>query len=217
MLKLLVIIGLEFLANNAVKAQTQPTLCSNSPSMAFNVTQISGVWWEVARNPLLPTLACVKVNFTEIQPENVLQIATTNVVSNNYLWVNQTMYANISLATENSNGYNISYIDGISTTKYTVYKLLNTDYTSYALFCGYTNATNNATSFGLILTRERYPNTTLLNTIEDQASSLYSDFSFGTLPLVTQSPTCYAAGSGTYNIIFATIFSCLFVILISAI
>lgn len=152
---------------------------------------MSGVWWEVARKPSLPVLACVKVNFTVIQPENVLEIATTNIVSSSYLWVNQTMYANISLANDNgnSNGYNISYIDGITTTKYTVYKLLTTDYNNYALFCGYTNATTNATSFGIILTRERYPNATQLNDIEDAASTQYSNFAYGSLPSVTQSPT----------------------------
>lgn len=150
---------------------------------------MSGVWWEVARNPTLASLACVRVNFTEIQPDNVMEIATTYSVSTTYLWVNQTMYANVSLANDISNGYNISYIDGISRTEFTVYKLLNTDYKSFALFCGYTNATNNETSFGIILTRERFPNITQLTDIEVPASTQYADFTFGTMPLVTQSPT----------------------------
>ncbi|XP_065354488.1 uncharacterized protein LOC135948962 [Calliphora vicina] len=221
MLKFLVIIGLLLLANNSADAQSQPALCSDSFNMAFNATQLSGVWWEVARNPALAGLACVKVNFTEIQPENVLEIAITYAVSNTYLWSNRTMYANVSLANSNvynMNGYNISYNDGTYTTKYAVYKLLNTDYENYALICGYTNVTNTATSFGIYLTRERNPNMTQLIELEDAASTLYSDFSFGNMPLVNQSSSCYTSDAATpYSIKIATLFAFLCISVIFAI
>lgn len=99
------------------------------------------------------------------------------------------MYANISLDNSEPDGYNISYINGITTTPYTVFKLLDTDYENYALICGYTNATDNTTSFGIVLTRNRYPDTATLNGYELTASSQYADFTNGTMSLITQSAT----------------------------
>ncbi|KAM7351646.1 uncharacterized protein ACRADG_004418 [Cochliomyia hominivorax] len=213
MLKFLLLITLLILSRYLIKAQNQPSLCSQSNSMDFNVTEISGTWWEVARYPSDSSLACIRVKFSEIQTDNVMEIATTYSVSTAYLWVNQTMYANISLANPNTNGYNISYTDGIRTRPYTVYKLLRTDYNNYAMFCGYTNATNNATSFGILLTRERYPNITQLTEWENSVSSQYADFSYGVLPLVTQSPTCYAAGTVSRYSILATMWAFTYAIL----
>lgn len=142
----------------------------------------------MARYPSDSKLACIRVEFTEDPAQNVLEVATTYSVSTIYLWVNQTMYANISLANPSPNGYNISYLDGITTTHHTVYKLLQTNYTDYALFCGYTNATNNATSFGIILTRERFPNRTTILDLQSSVSTQYADFSYGLIPSVTQTP-----------------------------
>ncbi|XP_037827064.1 uncharacterized protein LOC119615051 [Lucilia sericata] len=104
----------------------------------------------------------------------------------------------------------ISYTDGSKTTENTVYKLLNTDYNNYALVCGFTNATNTSMSFGIILTRERYPNLTQVIDLEDSASLLYSDFEFGTMPLVTQSPKCYTAGVTPQYSVFSTIVAFLY-------
>lgn len=207
MFKFLIIIGFLILQNSLTDGQIQRALCSQSPSMTFNasqvcktfmnpidssinsyLTQISGIWWEVARSPAKLNLACVKVQFTEIQTENTLEIATTYATSYTDLWKNQTVYANISLTNNNANGFNISYSNGLTTPTTTTYKLLDTDYNNYALICGYTNAINNETSFGIVMTRQRFPNVTYLLDLEDAASLKYIDFEFGTMPLVTQSP-----------------------------
>lgn len=152
---------------------------------------MSGIWWEIARDPAISPMGCIKVNVSVDEPENVLKIATTYSVSSSYLWVNQTMYANISLANTDvasPDGYNFSYVNGIAGPDYAVYKLLDTDYNNYAFVCGYTNATNNATSFGILLMRDRNPNSTSIIDWENTASTQYSDFTMGTMPLVTQTP-----------------------------
>lgn len=152
--------------------------------------QFNGTWWEVARNPA-PTgnWDCVEVNFI-MEPQNTARIETTYSNTPSYLWVNQTMYTDIALGNVvNGGGYNISYINGLSNTSYTVYKLLDTDYENYAFVCGYTNASNPNTFFGIILTRDRYPNTTALNSYEAMASQNYANFTNGTMSLITQSPT----------------------------
>lgn len=136
-------------------------------------------------------MGCIRVNITVDELENVLKIATTYSVSSSYLWVNQTMYANISLANADvasPTGYNISYVNGIAGPEYAVYKLLETNYNNYALICGYTNAANNASSFGILLMRDRNPNSTVIKDLESTASTQYTDFTMGTMPLVTQSP-----------------------------
>lgn len=143
----------------------------------------------MARNPA-PTgnWDCVEVDFI-VEPDDSLRIETTYSNTPSYLWVNQTMYANISLDPTNNNGYNISYVNGLTNTPYTVYKLLDTDYDNYAFICGYTNASNPDTFFGIVLTRDRYPNTTVLNGYEELAFMNYANFTNGTMSLITQSPT----------------------------
>uniref|UniRef100_A0A1I8N9X8 Lipocalin/cytosolic fatty-acid binding domain-containing protein n=1 Tax=Musca domestica TaxID=7370 RepID=A0A1I8N9X8_MUSDO len=185
-----------FLTNGLTYAQQSPPLCTQSSSMTVNSTEFNGTWWEVARNPA-PTgnWDCVEVNFI-MEPQNTARIATTYSNTPSYLWVNQTMYTDIALGNVvNGGGYNISYINGLSNTSYTVYKLLDTDYENYAFVCGYTNASDPNTFFGIILTRDRYPNTTALNSYEAMASQNYANFTNGTMSLITQSPTCYAAGA----------------------
>ncbi|XP_073847659.1 uncharacterized protein [Musca autumnalis] len=183
-----------FLANGLTSAQ-QTQLCPESPGMSVNATQLNGTWWEVARNPApVGSWDCVEVNFI-VEPQNMVRIETTYSNTPSYLWVNQTMYANVSIDDTNNGGYNISYVNGLTNTPYTVYKLLDTDYQNYAFVCGYTNATDPNTFFGIVLTRDRYPNTTTLNEYEDMASQNYGNFTNGTMSLITQSPTCYAAGA----------------------
>ncbi|XP_075144779.1 uncharacterized protein LOC142219900 [Haematobia irritans] len=168
--------------------------------MNFDPSQINGTWWEVARNPApIGNWDCVEVEFIE-EPGNNVLIQTTYSNTPSYLWVNQTMSATINLDNSNGDGYNISYVNGLTNTSYTVYKLLDTDYQNYAFICGYTNISDTNSTFGIVLTRERYPNTTVLNSYEMMAYQNYADFTNGTMSLITQSPTCYIGGAyGLYE------------------
>ncbi|XP_013108440.2 uncharacterized protein LOC106087812 [Stomoxys calcitrans] len=189
-----------FLANGIANAQNTPASCFQSQSMSFDASQLNGTWWEVARNPAPSgNWDCVEVDFIA-EPQNNLLIETTYSNTPSYLWVNQTMYTTVNLNNPTGNGFNISYVNGLTNTSYTVYKLLQTDYENYAFICGYTNASDPTTTFGIVLTRQRYPNATVLNHYETMASNNYADFTNGTMSLITQSPTCYAAGAyGLYE------------------
>ncbi|XP_075144778.1 uncharacterized protein LOC142219899 [Haematobia irritans] len=159
--------------------------------MTFNSSQINGTWW--GHNPLpIGNGDCIEVEFIE-EPGNNVLIRTTYSNTPSYLWVNQTMSATINL--DNTNGD----VNGLNNTSHTVYKLLDTDYQNYAFLCGYTNISDTNSTFGIALTRERYPNTTILNSFEMMANQKYADFTNGTMSLVSQSPTCYIS-NGAYGL-----------------
>lgn len=80
-------------------------------------------------------------------------------------------------------GYNVSF----TANHPVLIKLLqlSSDKT-YLVGCGYTNATNNATSFGFILGRGNLYNDTGLKAANDEASLKYSNFINSTYSVVLQ-------------------------------
>lgn len=155
---------------------------------------MSGPWYEVARNPA-PDVYCVKVD-AAISPDNstLFLVNTTYADSSSYLYINQTVNGNISLAgltLPSTDGYNISYSVGYNTYQPSaIYKLLATDNDNYALICGYTNAADLKTEFGIVLARNRNIsnfNNTQLDIYEQMGFNMTTAFLNGSMALVTQS------------------------------
>lgn len=102
------------------------------------------------------------------------------------LLMDKNAQATVNVSVVNANaGFNVSYsnANGANTT----YKILNTDYTSNVVLCGYTNASEPTSSFGIILTRSQIVNSTWLMELKSNASQILPGFNDSTTANITQS------------------------------
>ncbi|KAH8312258.1 hypothetical protein KR044_009987 [Drosophila immigrans] len=187
-----------------------PVPCDVSPSMALDLDQFAGIWWEIARQPVGSTY-CTQINVTVLdQAEQNVLIDTTYSNALLYPWVNQTMNATLTVPnnTEEANGYNFTYWNPPDFTPYTVFKILDTDYSNYAFICGYTNATDNSTAFGMVIARNRTLSTVYLDSLESKSSAQYQNFANGSMSLITQDDTCIGNGaepSTAFSVFYAVV------------
>lgn len=98
--------------------------------------------------------------------------------------MNQQANATVNITDVNTNaGFNVAYNNANAVN--TTYKIINTDYTSYAVVCGYTSS-NASTSFGSILTRSQNPNNTLVGTVVNNTALVLANFNSSLVTSVPQ-------------------------------
>ncbi|XP_067625908.1 uncharacterized protein [Eurosta solidaginis] len=169
-----------------------PQYCNESSSMAIDVNQISGIWYVLATNPAPKgNYLCAQVNLTVV-PNNGLNISLTYSNTPTYPWVNYTMYSNTVVQANNSAGLNVSLTMNGNSYPSTTYKVLDTNYVSFTLICGYTNISDVSTYFATVLTRDRYVNSTILTGYETMAQANYSLFSNKSMTTISQTASCSA-------------------------
>ncbi|SPP83371.1 uncharacterized protein LOC117585499 [Drosophila guanche] len=183
----------------AVQGQTPPATpaqCSSVvSSLGFNNTNLMGTWIEVARNPAA-NVSCIKINVDLWNNTNLLvNISHSSSLQSLYMDVNEK--ANITLATDvaaSTAGYNVTFTkNGQSETPVYIKLLSTVDSDKYLLGCAYTDANNNATSYGFILSRGGYT-AAGIEAANNNASLYYSNFLNGTYSNVTQLG-CYASSA----------------------
>ncbi|XP_017472778.1 PREDICTED: uncharacterized protein LOC108363802 [Rhagoletis zephyria] len=193
---LLLLVGL--LANQITAQDSSTTsapplsiqYCNESSNMAFDIEQISGTWYELARNPAPSnSLLCAQLNITAL-PNNFVNISFTYSNTATYPWVNQTMYSNVTVDANNTAGYNISFTMYGKSYPLTTYKVLDTNYNNYTFVCGYTNISDYSTFFGVVLTRERILNSSILTDYESMAEAKYGLFSTKSMTTISQTAEC---------------------------
>ncbi|XP_023034494.2 uncharacterized protein LOC6647366 [Drosophila willistoni] len=213
------LLGLVLIADHATTALNLTDCFMSSSTEDLDLEKFSGIWWEVARQPSSSDF-CTEVNITALNPatttdNTTVLIATTYSNTVDYPWVNQTMNATLSVnKSELEYGFDFLYWNPPNYTPKTVFKVLAIDYTEYAFVCGYTNSSDNSTSFGILLSRDRTPNTTTLQSWQQNASALYPNFEVDGMTVITQDDTCYAAGANPSSVLSMLCFALSFIIFV---
>ncbi|XP_068156985.1 uncharacterized protein [Drosophila tropicalis] len=213
--------GLVLIADHAIPAQALTDCSDSSSTQDLDLEKLSGIWWEIARQPSSSDF-CTEVNITVLNSttttdNTTVLIDTTYSNTVDYPWVNQTMNATLSVNTSNNNledGFKFNYWNPPNYTPFAVFKVLAINYTEYAFVCGYTNSSDNSTAFGLLLSRDRTPSTTTLQSWQQNASALYPNFEVGGMTVITQDNTCYAAGANPSAVLSILGFALSFIIFV---
>jgi len=167
--------------------------CSEAEALAdVNATALLGQWYEVARNPAKPEVNCVAVDLS--LDNDTLTVSTTFANNPNAWNTNQTAHANVSLTETVANNNTVQLIYNTNALPQSMLKLLETDYKNYVLACGYTNASDPATSYGMVLARSRMVSNDTMQPWLVNAVQNYTNF-VKDMPMVVQSDVCYKNGA----------------------
>ncbi|KAH8420868.1 hypothetical protein KR222_007465, partial [Zaprionus bogoriensis] len=143
-----------------------------------------GSWLELARNPGANTDACLEFRVGLLNDNTTLSINATHSSSSSSLYQNvDEPEVNVTLTSGATTGYNVS----LTANNPVFIKLLElTNNNTYLVGCGFTNSSDNSTSFGFILGRASQYNDTGLNLANAEASAKYSNFINNTYSVITQ-------------------------------
>ncbi|XP_054747618.1 uncharacterized protein LOC129253329 [Anastrepha obliqua] len=176
----------------------------NVSTIEFNVSRISGIWYETARFPETEVPACVKVSAptTPIDGHYTLRMNYFNNVDKG--WKNTTEDI-VFTWNENTQNGTFELVYGYSPFSITViFKLIATDYETLALVCGYSPM---APQINLIkvLTRHAPLNPILIEKINDLAN-IYNVGSL--ITWVEHSSRCNAASKTAASFLLLFVLVC---------
>ncbi|KAM7360194.1 uncharacterized protein ACRADG_003948 [Cochliomyia hominivorax] len=210
--KIFVITFVAYVSLLSVHAQSNPPTCQSVNGMTnVNATLFGGDWYEEIRAPA-KNVSCVQVHVEVVNNQTQLNIKSMYSASQSGLLMDQNAQAVVNVSVVNSNtGFNVSYnnANGVNTT----YKILSSDYNSKLILCGYTNISDPSTSFGIILTRNQFPNTTWLTEVKNNASQILPAFNATNVSNITQSKSCHTNSAATSVPVLATIFATFYTLL----
>ncbi|XP_023034439.1 uncharacterized protein LOC6647254 [Drosophila willistoni] len=151
--------------------------CQNDVSgFAFNLSALSGYWYEAARVPNQDVLQCLNVSVpANISTENELDLDLKYISTVNGQWQSTEEIVSFPWNTTTQNGvFDLNYESELLSVKVT-YKMIITDYNRFALMCGY--ATVSPVPLFKLFTRERELDPQLKTQILDQIEKYAGDVS----------------------------------------
>ncbi|XP_017056118.1 uncharacterized protein LOC108097991 [Drosophila ficusphila] len=108
--------------------------CRNdSIGLAFNLTELSGYWYEAARVPNVQVLECLNVSVPAETDNNTLSLDLNFISTVNNDW--QFTKESVNFPWDNKTQFGVFELkyDMVTVT----YKLVGTDYKNYAVICGF--------------------------------------------------------------------------------
>ncbi|XP_017145373.1 uncharacterized protein LOC108157713 [Drosophila miranda] len=133
---------------------------ADSIGITYNLTALSGFWYEAARVPNVDVLECLNVSVPDAIEQDQLELDLKYISTVNGGWQYTEEQVNFPWDNDTERGvFKLQYGRIIVT-----YKLMNTDYTTYALVCGYGNIS--PMPLFKLFTRQRELNQTIIAVIQ---------------------------------------------------
>ncbi|KAH8399623.1 hypothetical protein KR215_006424 [Drosophila sulfurigaster] len=167
------------------QATTVPQNCSAvTESLDWNNTALVGNWLELARHPDNSLDACMEFSIDLLSNGTILTFNSTHSSSNSSLYQNvNEPNVNVTLVEGAKTGYEVKF-NSTSTVFIKLLQLYNNN--NYVIGCGYTNSSDNSTSYGFILGRASTYNTTGLQDANNNASASYANFQANNFTTILQ-------------------------------
>ncbi|XP_064550769.1 uncharacterized protein LOC135436923 [Drosophila montana] len=184
---ILLVATLALVSAQDTPAATGPQNCSAiAESLDWNNTALFGTWQEVARNPIGDAKACLEFTVGLKDDKVTLSINASHSSSATSLFQNIDETANVTLVANAKTGYNVTFYQGSAAQSPVFIKLLQIVNNTYVTGCGYTNASDNSTSYGFILGIPDKYTAAGIKLVNDGAFPLYNNFLNNTYANITQ-------------------------------